>query len=765
MAGMSTARETISKAIRIVLLHLLAAGVCHPLPASAQGIKAMMEALGGAPKPATPELPPAAQLDWAKAQIEAAKIEEKDDASIVSRLAEAGLPAARIEDFRAAHREIQRNYQTSIDILSAIVAADGEQDKPPVVAPPGSEKQAAALRDSLRSASIAAESAKGEEELVRRFVSQHQALQANAEREARQFQEEFDLAKSPEAKLRAGIQLDLANLRKQAAESAVFLGKWRSAQQESLARKASAEVNALRAALRTGGFDRQMDSRRAESQLAAIDAESAAAEKELAAATKEQSRLAAEAVALHAKGDSPVAKSRAAAANLLADTAQRLLSVLQAGTYLLADEKAHWSAVKSLSNDVSPGDLKTAMAQSEEIIAKHKDLRPSVDRRLNEAREGLDAAQKQLRAGVPDAMTKSLLEQNVALAQKRVDTLGGLVSKSAQIITTQEEFLGELQSVLGQESPSRRMARAWGDFTRLVSHVWTFELFGGEGLRITFGKVVMGVFGLLLAFLAAGWMSRWTSRTATRRFQMAEDQKTLLEKSVFFPVAAILILMVLYWLNIPLTVFAFLGGALAIGIGFGAQNLMNNFISGIILLMERQIKVGDIIEVAGSTGKVTHLGSRCSRIRKFDGVELLVPNSAFLEKEVTNWTLADPHHRFDFSIGVAYGSPVEKTMSLLASALERQSEVLREPAPGVFFEAFGDSSLVFRIYYWLELGGAADSRQVGSELRCRIERDLRAAGIEMPFPQRDFNFKSSGPIPVLVEMAGPTSSPEEQTPE
>ncbi len=764
MGGMFTVRETISRTIRILFLHLLACGFFHPLPASAQGIKAMIEALGGAPKPATPELPPAAQLDWAKTQIEAAKNAEKDEPAIAARLAEAGLPADRIEDFRAAGREIRRNYQTAIDILSAIAVADGGQNKPPVIAPPGSEKQAAALRDSLRSASIAAESAKGEEELVRRFVSQHQALQANAEREARQFQEELELAKSPEAKSRAGIQLELANLRRRAAESAVFLGKWRSTQQESLAGKASAEVDALRAALRTGGFDRQMDPRRADSQLAAIDAESAAAEKELAAATKEQSRLAAEAVALHDKGDSPVAKSRAAAADLLADTAQRLLSVLQANAYLLADEKAHWSTVKALSDDVAPGDLKTAMAQSEEIIAKHKDLRPSVDRRLIEAREGLEAAQKQLRAGVPDAMTKSLLEQNVALAQKRVDTLGGLVSKSGQIVTTQEEFLGELQSVLGQESPSRRMARAWGDFARLVSHVWTLELFGGEGLRITVGKVVMGVLGLLLALLAAGWMSRWTSRTATRRFQMAEDQKTLLEKSVFFPVAAILVLMVLYWLNIPLTVFAFLGGALAIGIGFGAQNLMNNFISGIILLLERQIKVGDIIEVAGSTGKVTHLGSRCSRIRKFDGVELLVPNSAFLEKEVTNWTLADPHHRFDFCIGVAYGSPVEKTMSLLSSALERQSEILRDPAPGVFFEAFGDSALVFRIYYWLELGGAADSRQVGSDLRCRIERDLRAAGIEMPFPQRDFNFKSSAPIPVLVEMADPTSSREARTP-
>ena len=399
------------------------------------------------------------------------------------------------------------------------------------------------------------------------------------------------------------------------------------------------------------------------------------------------------------------------------------------------------------------------MVRAGEIISKQNELRPGVDRRMIEAREALDAAQKQLRTGATDSARKALLEQTVVLAQKRADTLGNLITKSRQIVATMEEFLAEAQADIGRESASERLSRTWADFSRILSNVWTFELFNTAGLRITTGKVVMAGVGLLLALLTAGWFSRWTSRTATRQFQMAEDQKVLLEKSVFLPVAAILVLTVLYWLNIPLTVFAFLGGALAIGIGFGAQNLMNNFISGLILLLERQIKVGDIIEVAGSTGKVTHLGSRCSRIRKFDGVELLVPNSAFLEKEVTNWTLADPHHRFDFPIGVAYGSPVEKVMSLLNSALERQPEILREPAPGVFFEAFGDSALCFRVYYWLELSGTTDSRQVGSELRCRIERDFRAAGVEMPFPQRDFHLRSSTPIPVRLEKTEPTLPP------
>lgn len=730
---------------------MLVSGTLLPGLSSAQGIKAIVDSLGAGTKPASSELPPAGQLDWAKAQLAAAKEDEKNQSVLETKLAEAGLPADRIEDFRAANREIQRNYQNAVGIITALMAKDGKEAEVPAFPPPTSEKEASTMRAALRRESMAENSAASEKALMLRWISQSQALQANAERETRQLQEEADTSKTPEAKTRALVQVELANLRKRAAESALFLAKWKSAQLEELEKKSSLESDALRAALRTGGFDRQLDARRAESQLAEIASESNATEKEVAGAVKEQSRAVEEAAGFHGKGDSTVAKARETAADTLAYTLQGLVSALQANAILLDDEKAHWVGVKNLADDTASGDLRGAIAKAEDAIRKQKEMGPAIERRMFEAREGLDAVQRQLQAGVSDATTKSLLERTEAAAQKRADVLGNLVSKSEQIVATQEEFLAELQTVHGRESAARKFTRAWNEISKLVSNVWQFELFNIGTNRMTTGKMLMTAMGLFLAILAAGWVSRWTSRTATRRFQMAEDQKMLLEKSIFIPVAGILVLTVLYWLNIPVTLFAFLGGALAIGVGFGAQNLVNNFISGIILLLERQIKVGDIIEVGGSTGKVTHLGSRCSRIRKFDGVELLVPNSAFLEKEVTNWTLADPHHRFDFTIGVAYGSPVEKVMGLLNSALERQPEILGDPAPGVFFEAFGDSALVFRIYYWLELGTATDARQVGSELRCRIERDFRAAEIEIPYPRRDFQLRNSSPISVRLE--------------
>ena len=284
-----------------------------------------------------------------------------------------------------------------------------------------------------------------------------------------------------------------------------------------------------------------------------------------------------------------------------------------------------------------------------------------------------------------------------------------------------------------------------------VANIWKFELLHTAGSSLTIGKVLQAIVGLILAIQLSGWFARWGSRAAVRNFRMAHAQQLLLEKVIFLPVVAIFVLTTLNWLNISLTVFAFLGGALAIGVGFGAQNLVNNFISGLILLLERQIKVGDIIEVGPRLGKITHLGSRCSRLRTFDGVEVLIPNSSFLEKEVTNWTLDDSQHRYDFAIGVAYGSPVEKVISVLDAAMRGQEGILPDPEPGVFFESFGDSSLVFRMYFWIEIGGDTDPRLVGSLLRCQIDHDLRKAGIALPFPQRDLNIRTSSPIPVRIQ--------------
>jgi small-conductance mechanosensitive channel len=196
-------------------------------------------------------------------------------------------------------------------------------------------------------------------------------------------------------------------------------------------------------------------------------------------------------------------------------------------------------------------------------------------------------------------------------------------------------------------------------------------------------------------------------------------------------------------LHLPLTAFAFISGAVAIGVGFGAQNIINNFISGWILMSERPVRIGDIVEIGDATGVVETIGARSTRIRRVDGVHVLVPNSAMLEQTVVNWTLVDKYIRTTLRVGVAYGSPVRKVADLIRQAVDEQPAVLQEPEPAVIFEDFGDSSLVFDVYFWSDVGGERMLRKIRSEIRFRLTELFAENGIEIPFPQRDVHIKNA----------------------
>ena len=280
--------------------------------------------------------------------------------------------------------------------------------------------------------------------------------------------------------------------------------------------------------------------------------------------------------------------------------------------------------------------------------------------------------------------------------------------------------------------------------------VWDYVLLTpAKNVHITVGTIVLGVLGIALSFIIARRISAFLSRAAERRFQLAVGHAVFVDKLAYYVLATLFTLTVLNWLSIPLTVFAFVGTALAIGVGFGTQTLMNSFISGIILLFERTVRVGDIIEVNGETGTVTQLGTRCSRVRKGNGVELIVPNSLFLSNTVVNWTLSDPNHCYEISVGLAYGTDSAQAIALLQRVVTEQPEVLKTPAPAVYFDSFGDSALTFTIVYWLATNGP-NTRKVASDMRLKIDRLCREAGIEIPFPQRDVNLHAAQPLEIKV---------------
>jgi small-conductance mechanosensitive channel len=185
--------------------------------------------------------------------------------------------------------------------------------------------------------------------------------------------------------------------------------------------------------------------------------------------------------------------------------------------------------------------------------------------------------------------------------------------------------------------------------------------------------------------------------------------------------------------------FTVMTGAFGLGVGFGLQAIINNLASGMLLLLERPINVGDVLEVEGVTGEVKRMGMRSSTIRTFQGAEVIVPNSNLITNHVTNWTLSERHRRVDIPVGVAYSTDPERVIKLLVQVASSHPDVVRDPAPMALFRGFGDSSLDFELRFWAPFAGTY--QQLKSEVAVSIVAAFREAKIEIPFPQRDLHVK------------------------
>ena len=257
---------------------------------------------------------------------------------------------------------------------------------------------------------------------------------------------------------------------------------------------------------------------------------------------------------------------------------------------------------------------------------------------------------------------------------------------------------------------------------------------GGESITL------VQLLSVPLAFLLILFLAGWIARVVTGRMRVKEVDANLIQmvkRAYWVVVISVLFLTVLGMLKVPLAAFAFLSGAVAIGFGFGAQNIINNFISGWIIMGERPIRIGDLIDVDGTLGRVEAINTRSTRIRRVDGVRIVIPNSHMLESKVINWTLVDNEIRTSVRVGVAYGSPVRKVAELIGQATREQEDVLNDPEPKILFEDFGDSSLVFDVFFFTQLRPGGDIRALRSEIRFRIDELFRENNIVIAFPQRD----------------------------
>jgi potassium efflux system protein len=265
--------------------------------------------------------------------------------------------------------------------------------------------------------------------------------------------------------------------------------------------------------------------------------------------------------------------------------------------------------------------------------------------------------------------------------------------------------------------------------------------------RLHVGSVTLSL-GDVLAFGVTVWLALWASRMLRALLEDEVLPRAHLARGVPHSIAALAqytVLLIGFLLAVAAAGFdwsrvTLLAGAFGVGVGFGLQNIVNNFVSGLILLFERPIQVGDTVQQGDLFGEVRRIGIRSSTVRTWQGAEVIVPNANLISEQVVNWTLSDRNRRIDLKVGVAYGTDPERVLELLRRVAEQHPDVLREPPPLALFTDFGDSSLDFELRVWTTQPDRIFA--IRSAVAVAIHGALRDAGITIPFPQRDLHLVS-----------------------
>jgi potassium efflux system protein len=281
-------------------------------------------------------------------------------------------------------------------------------------------------------------------------------------------------------------------------------------------------------------------------------------------------------------------------------------------------------------------------------------------------------------------------------------------------------------------------------------HIHIIELDGGV---LTVGGLMAALFILLFGLRFARRISRALVARVTKFSPLNPNGKAILETISFYCLIFIFSIVALDMAQVPVGTFAFLGGAFAIGLGFGSQNIIKNFISGLILMVEQPVRVGNIIKAEGNEGRVVRIGARSTHICTFDNIDIMIPNSTLLENNVVNWTLSDDEVRTRVKVGVAYGSDTLKVEKLLRRSVEHVEDVLRSHPVDVFFGDFGDSSLNFEVQFWCSMRRPSDRRYLESKIRHQIAQIFHEEGIIIAFPQQDVHMDITSPVTVNLQSS------------
>lgn len=290
-------------------------------------------------------------------------------------------------------------------------------------------------------------------------------------------------------------------------------------------------------------------------------------------------------------------------------------------------------------------------------------------------------------------------------------------------------------------------------FSDFLSHEWVIGT-----MQLSIGSILSFILILLVSFGLANFTKVVIEDGILVHTRLPKGVPAAISVTIRYFIIVLGLSMALSAAGIDLGKFGLLAGALGVGIGFGLQNIVNNFISGLILVYERPVNVGDTVEVETLMGIVNRIGVRSSNVRTFDGAEVVVPNGNLISNQLVNWTLSDNQRRVELKIGAAYGSDPNVVLELLRKVAHDNEDVLDDPEPLALFEEFGDSSLNFRLLFWVPFQKGLG---VKSDIAIGVYNIFAENGVEIPFPQVDLHVKEENKEPLIVAKASTTDSSDD----
>lgn len=272
---------------------------------------------------------------------------------------------------------------------------------------------------------------------------------------------------------------------------------------------------------------------------------------------------------------------------------------------------------------------------------------------------------------------------------------------------------------------------------------WNLVLFSLEQNPITVKHLLLTLLSLFIGFKVAKYLSKKLAERVQKKRLLDKGAVATLQVLSFYFLFALVVLFSFYIGHIPLTFFTVFGGVLAIGLGFGSRNIINNFISGLILMFERPIKVEDFISVEGQQGFVEYIGARSTRIRTANNTYIIVPNSILLEKSVFNLSFHEYRIRTNVTATLSYQCDPQKIYRIFEQALREEQNVLQDPPPAIFFNEFGVNGMEFEALFWVKLADDISRKEIQSNLRLKLFKMFQASNIQIAYPQLDIHLEKT----------------------